>query len=200
MGYEIDFLPVGKENKSGDAIAIRFGNLYGTREEQAVVVIDGGFAPDGEALVNHILKYYKTDLVDIVIATHPHNDHISGLKTVLEKMRVQALLMHKPWASTHTNNISRWFIDGRVTDNSVREAQRIIKYLDRFRKNSKPKRESRLSNHLLELTEISDLVKYILWDHKKNITKAFCLNLIVHRKRIYLLEYMKLAKKLSMKY
>ncbi|MGD0597981.1 MAG: MBL fold metallo-hydrolase [Sedimentisphaerales bacterium] len=122
MGYEVDFLPVGKEDKSGDAIAIRFGNLYGTREEQVVVVIDGGFAVDGEALVNHIQTYYKTDLVDIVIATHPHNDHISGLKTVLEKMRVREFWMHKPWASTHTNNISRWFVDGRVTDKSIREA------------------------------------------------------------------------------
>lgn len=54
MGYEIDFLPVGDNSKSGDAIALRYGNLYGSRAEQRVVVVDGGFTDDGEALVNHI--------------------------------------------------------------------------------------------------------------------------------------------------
>lgn len=39
MGFEIDFLPVGEEGKSGDAIALRFGNLFGQRSEQMVVVI-----------------------------------------------------------------------------------------------------------------------------------------------------------------
>ena len=43
MGYEVDVLGVGGESKSGDAIALRWGNLYGSREEQKVVVIDGGF-------------------------------------------------------------------------------------------------------------------------------------------------------------
>ncbi|MBF4307570.1 MBL fold metallo-hydrolase, partial [Vibrio anguillarum] len=43
MGYEIDFLGVGEESKSGDAIALRYGNLHGHRDEQTVVVIDGGF-------------------------------------------------------------------------------------------------------------------------------------------------------------
>lgn len=31
MGYEVVFLGVGKESKSGDAIAIRFGNLHDSR-------------------------------------------------------------------------------------------------------------------------------------------------------------------------
>ena len=44
MGYEIDFIGVGQESKSGDAIAIRWGNLLGPREQQSVVVIDGGSA------------------------------------------------------------------------------------------------------------------------------------------------------------
>jgi hypothetical protein len=34
MGYEIDFLGVGEESKSGDAIAIRFGNLHGARRSK----------------------------------------------------------------------------------------------------------------------------------------------------------------------
>jgi hypothetical protein len=54
MGYEIDFLPVGEGEKSGDAIALRFGNLFGNRNEKTVVVIDGGFKETGEKLVKHI--------------------------------------------------------------------------------------------------------------------------------------------------
>ena len=49
MGYEIDFLPVGDGARSGDAIALRYGNLEGTRAEQTVVVIDGGFTDDGRS-------------------------------------------------------------------------------------------------------------------------------------------------------
>jgi beta-lactamase superfamily II metal-dependent hydrolase len=104
MGYEIDFLPVGDESKGGDAIALRYGNLYGARSEQAVIVIDGGYTDDGEALVRHIRHYYGTDLVDFVVSTHPDQDHITGLKVVLEEMRVGTLLMHQPWL--HSGSVS----------------------------------------------------------------------------------------------
>ncbi|MFC1780848.1 ComEC/Rec2 family competence protein [Planctomycetota bacterium] len=124
MGYEVDFLAVGDESKSGDAIALRFGNLYGERAEQAVIVIDGGFKDDGRKLVEHIRTYYGTDIIDVVIATHPHGDHIAGLETILKEMQVKEFWIHKPWDENHTNNISKWFTDGRVTDNSVREALR----------------------------------------------------------------------------
>ena len=93
MGYEIDFLPVGNGEKSGDAIAFRLGNLYGERSEQMVVVIDGGFRETGETLVEHIKKYYDTTHVDLVISTHPDADHTAGLKVVLEQMTVSELWM-----------------------------------------------------------------------------------------------------------
>lgn len=126
LGYEVDFLEVGLGSKSGDAITLRFGNLLERkREEQVVVVIDGGFKDDGEKIVNHIHKYYDaTNIVDIVIATHPHEDHTAGLQTVLTEMQVKELWMHKPWDERHTNNLSRWFVDGRVTDKSVSNALR----------------------------------------------------------------------------
>ncbi|PTB91385.1 MBL fold hydrolase, partial [Marinobacter sp. Z-F4-2] len=54
MGYEVDVLGVGEKSTSGDAIAIRYGNLHGSREEQTVVVIDGGYKGDGAKLVEHI--------------------------------------------------------------------------------------------------------------------------------------------------
>ncbi|MBA7494888.1 hypothetical protein ES702_05466 [subsurface metagenome] len=42
MAYEIDYIPVGEDEKSGDSILLRFGNLSGSREEQTVIVVDGG--------------------------------------------------------------------------------------------------------------------------------------------------------------
>lgn len=96
MGYEIDFLPVGDESKGGDAIALRYGNLHGQRHEQTVIIIDGGYQDDGEALVEHLDRYYDTDQVDFVVSTHPDQDHITGLSVVLTELSVGALLMHVP--------------------------------------------------------------------------------------------------------
>ena len=122
MSYEIDFLPVGNGEKCGDAIALRFGNLFGKREEQTVIIIDGGFKESGESLVAHIREYYKTDYVDLVISTHPDADHAGGLEIFLNELNVGSMWMHQPW--NHTDDIAKMFKDGRVTDNSVRESLR----------------------------------------------------------------------------
>jgi len=127
-GYEIDFMAVGEE-QSGDAIALRFGNLFGRRDEQTVVVIDGGFTDTGKQVVDHVRKYYGTNRVDLVVSSHSDADHAAGLETVLNECEVGRLWMHQPW--NHTDDIARMFKDGRVTDNSVREALR--KSLDEAR-------------------------------------------------------------------
>ena len=60
---EIDFMPVGDGEKSGDAIALRFG-LYadGIWKNQKVFIIDGGDLASGEALVKHVKEIYKTTI------------------------------------------------------------------------------------------------------------------------------------------
>lgn len=97
MGYEIDFLPVGDGSTSGDAIALRYGNLFGPRDEQRVMIIDGGFADDGEALIEHVDTHYQTDRVDVVVCTHPDRDHVGGLRVVLQELNVAEFWMHLPW-------------------------------------------------------------------------------------------------------
>ena len=52
MAFEVDFLAVGEGEKSGDAIAVRWGNLAGPRIEQKVPIIDGGTLEAGKNLVN----------------------------------------------------------------------------------------------------------------------------------------------------
>ena len=126
MGYEVDVLGVGKESKSGDAIALRWGNLHGNRSEQKVVLIDGGFQETGEDVVNHIKRYYGTTLVDAVVSTHPDQDHVNGLHVVLDELTVKELWIHKPWA--HNHGLAEKFLDGRVTDESI--SRRLKESLD----------------------------------------------------------------------
>ena len=122
MGYEVDIIGIGQESKSGDAITLRWGDLYGPRDRQKVVIIDGGFRDSGQIVVDHIQKYYGTDSVDAVISTHPDQDHINGLEIVLDKLCVQELWIHKPWE--HNHNLASKFADGRVTDKSIGERLR----------------------------------------------------------------------------
>ena len=97
MAFEVDFLAVGEGEKSGDAIAVRWGNLAGQRAEQKILIVDGGTLEAGKNLVNHVKNYYGTTFVDAVLCTHPDIDHACGLKLVLEELDFGFLLMHQPW-------------------------------------------------------------------------------------------------------
>ena len=119
MEYEIDFLPVGNESKGGDAICFRY---WDATTPQFVGIIDGGTAEAGEQLVSHVQQFYGTKRVDVVINTHPHADHTSGLYTVIEKLDVRQLMMHKPW--DHAVALKNFFHDGRITTTSIEERVR----------------------------------------------------------------------------
>jgi beta-lactamase superfamily II metal-dependent hydrolase len=110
MPFEVDFLAVGDGARSGDAIALRYGNLP---SQQTVVVIDGGTLESGKKIVQHVKQYYNTSRADIVISTHPDADHVSGLSVVVEQLQVGHLLMHKPWE--HAEDIRSLFVDDRLT-------------------------------------------------------------------------------------
>jgi len=99
MQYEIDFLPVGDRESGGDAITLRYGD-FSDPQKQYVIVIDGGTKESGKKIVEHIKKYYGTTFVNLVVATHLHQDHISGLIEVLENLEVGKLAMHLPWSYT----------------------------------------------------------------------------------------------------
>ncbi len=117
MAYEIDYLPVGEGEKAGDCIALRFWNNQFGITTQRVFIIDGGFKETGEAVVEHVKKYYGTNRVDLVISTHPDSDHSSGLSVVLEKMEVSTLLMHRPWE--YAKEIKDKFKHPRITTGGI---------------------------------------------------------------------------------
>lgn len=113
--YEVDFLPVGNGDRSGDAISIRWkdGDSY------KVLVYDGGTKESGQALVDHIKKYYGVSRIDYLVNSHPDSDHASGLSVVLEQLDVGEVWMHRPWE--YSSVIRDYFQDGRITDNSLAE-------------------------------------------------------------------------------
>ncbi len=100
--YEIDFFAVGEGEKSGDAITLRYTLPDFT--DPIVGIIDAGFQPNGEALVEHITGVYGTDKVDFVISTHPDEDHINGMGIVMRNLNVRYLLIHRPAAHGYGSN------------------------------------------------------------------------------------------------
>jgi beta-lactamase superfamily II metal-dependent hydrolase len=122
MGYEIDFLPVGNGDRSGDAILLRYGNLYGLRNDQVVVVIDGGYNDNGKEIIDHLDRYYGTDRVNLVVSTHPDADHINGLRTVVAELDVDELWLHLP--DRHSAELAALKLNGWATATQLREAIR----------------------------------------------------------------------------
>ncbi|MDM7887885.1 hypothetical protein QUG98_05390 [Curtobacterium sp. RHCJP20] len=91
---EIEFIPIGEETNTGDAILCHFTEPGTTTDR--VVLIDGGFADSSGPIIAHIDAYYPTSVIDLMVCTHPDNDHINGLFGVLDKMTVRNLLIHRP--------------------------------------------------------------------------------------------------------
>lgn len=118
---EIDFIGVGKGSaRSGDAIAMRFGNCEnGIWNSQFVIIIDGGDVQAGRNLVKLVKETYNTDDVAICILTHPDADHASGLRKVLNDLNVGNLWMHRPWH--YWDDFKESIKDGRVTKKSFNE-------------------------------------------------------------------------------
>ncbi|MCW2992531.1 MAG: hypothetical protein JWQ18_26 [Conexibacter sp.] len=92
MPFEIDFLPVGDGEHSGDAIAMRFQDAGGIWRH---VVIDGGYSDDGTALISHIDRYYDTNHLDLVLLTHADRDHRGGLTTVMSNFTIGQFAVHR---------------------------------------------------------------------------------------------------------
>lgn len=120
--YEIDFLKVG-DTKSGDAICLRYEQGGANR----VHVVDGGYKDTGQTVVDHLQSHYGTSIVDHVVATHPDNDHASGLQAVLENCQVGALWMNRPWI--HAYELLPRFNRYTNADNLRAELRRVFPYL-----------------------------------------------------------------------
>jgi beta-lactamase superfamily II metal-dependent hydrolase len=100
--YEVDFQAVGEGETSGDAIALRY--MIPGRADPIVGIIDAGFKPNGEMLVEHVPTYYGTKRVDFALLTHPDEDHAGGMGEVVRGLDVRCLLVHRPAQHGHPSN------------------------------------------------------------------------------------------------
>ena len=111
---EIDFLWVGEKANTGDAITCRFTDP--ATGQDVVIVIDGGFVETGDRIASHVRQYYGTSRVDLVICTHPDDDHIRGLFAVIEELDVARLLIHRPAEYGYTgDNVKSGLVDDLIT-------------------------------------------------------------------------------------
>ncbi len=76
----VHFIDVGQ----GDSILIR-------TPQGRTMLIDGGTAAAGETVLNYLSRA-GISKIDLVVGTHPHEDHIGGLVSVLEKMPVDRVI------------------------------------------------------------------------------------------------------------
>ena len=93
---QVHFVDVGQ----GDCIIVQ------TPGGQTVLV-DGGNIDSGE-LVTHYLRNLGVEELLAVVATHPHEDHIGGLITVLDSIPVKSVYMPN---TTHTTATFQNFLE-----------------------------------------------------------------------------------------
>lgn len=87
---QVYYLDVGQ----GDSIYVKTPNGDD-------ILIDGGKNDKGDDVVAFLHKYHVDDL-EVMIATHPDADHIGGLDTVLQNMKVESVYMPRVTHTTKT--------------------------------------------------------------------------------------------------
>ncbi len=75
----VHFLDVGQ----GDSALIQYN---GTN-----ILIDAGEGDEGQAIVTY-LKHQGVSDIDLLIATHPHSDHIGGMQDILKNFNVRSVI------------------------------------------------------------------------------------------------------------
>jgi beta-lactamase superfamily II metal-dependent hydrolase len=113
--FEIDFLPVGENARSGESICIRYGSIA---TGYHIHVVDGGYANTTETIIQHLANHYgRPRRIENVVLTHADGDHAPGLIGILENYEIGALWMNRPWlyASEVLHHFhGNWTIQGLI--------------------------------------------------------------------------------------
>ncbi len=84
----VHFIDVGE----GDSTFIELPN-------GKTMLVDAGEKDQGEIVLEYIRKF-GIEKLDFLIGTHPHSDHIGGLKSIIENMEIGKIYMPKVTHST----------------------------------------------------------------------------------------------------
>jgi competence protein ComEC len=76
---QVHFLNVGQ----GDSALILYNGT--------TILIDTGEADEGPSIVTY-LKHQGVSDIDLLIATHPHSDHIGGMQDILRNFNVRRVI------------------------------------------------------------------------------------------------------------
>lgn len=110
---EVHFIDVGK----GDSILIKAGDRS--------MLVDGGRPVEGPKLVSY-LKSQGITSIDVMVATHPHADHIGGLLGVLREIPVKEVLDSGIPQTTKTYESFLTLIDQKNIPYTIAEAGQAI--------------------------------------------------------------------------
>ena len=106
----VDFIDVGQ----GDAILIQRGAV--------AILVDGG--PEADTVADYLRSRGIED-VDLLVATHPHADHIGGLTEVLERFEVGEIWVNGDTVTSQTyQNFAAAVAAERAAGASYREVAR----------------------------------------------------------------------------
>jgi competence protein ComEC len=92
---KVYFLDVGQ----GDSAVVLFGN--------STILIDAGEIGEGDAVVSD-LRSLGVKKIDLLVATHPHSDHIGGMQNVFSAFPVDRVL---DTGMPHTSALYEKFLD-----------------------------------------------------------------------------------------
>jgi len=77
----------------GDAVFVKCGG--------STMLIDTGTSEYADTVVN-LIEAYKTEKIDVLIGTHPHEDHIGSMDNVIKKYEIGVIYMPEVTATTQT--------------------------------------------------------------------------------------------------
>lgn len=167
MAYELDFIGVKNKTQDADAVGIRWKREDGS---YVIGVYDGGIEEYGKELAKHIGTYYFSgetgSMLDFVICSHSDQDHVSGLKEILNKYSVKTLYMNRPWL--YVDELKERVHDGRITKNSL---------IERLKEKYK---------YIAELEEIADEKKIEIKEIFQGDIIEQCLEVYSPKKEFYL--------------
>lgn len=129
MGLQLDFLDVG------DASAYLIRSFDERTGQEHVVLIDGGETKQhAQKVVEHLYNFTaRRDCVDLIICTHPDQDHVGGLYYLVRdhKLRIGKVLAHDPYvfASANRKSYLRVVIE---THYNVSETTKSLNTLTQF--------------------------------------------------------------------
>ena len=112
----------------GDADAIAMRYFYPDRST-FVAVIDGGYQDNGKDLANLIRTRYNRTYIDLIVSTHPDQDHMSGLTALLDLMPVYRVWVHDPSKHPAATALSYARRTARL---SMYQANAVMKSMDKL--------------------------------------------------------------------